>query len=133
MLYSLVLPQLYDLVQVTWAITLALAAFLTLFYGIQWLNSSPFRLVNGKKFGELTDTRAKREFMSNAQQLIAKGLDLAPGHPFRILGDVGEMLILPPKYAYEIRNHKQLSFTMAVFKVKTRQNNTVLDYFSPMQ
>ncbi|KAM0266895.1 hypothetical protein ACHAPA_006464 [Fusarium lateritium] len=41
---------------------------------------------------------------------------MVPGKPFRIIGDVGEIFILPSKYAYEIRNHDQLSFTMAAYK-----------------
>ncbi|KAF5983389.1 gibberellin cluster-GA14-synthase [Fusarium bulbicola] len=36
--------------------------------------------------------------------------------PFRIMGDVGELHILLPKYAYEVRNNEKLSFTMAAFK-----------------
>ncbi|KAG6040948.1 hypothetical protein E4U41_006539 [Claviceps citrina] len=116
LLYSPALPQLDNPLEVTCAITLAAATIVALVYGFQWLKPSPFCLVNGTKFGELTKVRAKKEFLFGARQLIAKGLALAPGRPFRIMGDVGEILILPPKYAYEIRNHDQLSFTMAAFK-----------------
>ncbi|KAF4472124.1 gibberellin cluster-GA14-synthase [Fusarium albosuccineum] len=102
--------------QNTNAATLILLAILAVIYSLRWLKPSPFRIINGKRLGELTNVRAKKEFMFGARQLIAKGLELAPGQPFRIMGDVGEIFILPPKYAYEIRNHDQLSFTRAAFK-----------------
>ncbi|CAG2010039.1 unnamed protein product, partial [Fusarium graminearum] len=70
----------------------------------------------GRKFGELSDVRAKRDFAFGARQLLEKGLNMSPDKPFRIMGDVGELHILPPKYAYEVRNNEQLSFTMAAFK-----------------
>ncbi|KAG6288684.1 hypothetical protein E4U46_003091 [Claviceps purpurea] len=111
------LPQVYGSSDPKYALTLVAVTILALFYCFQWLKPQPFRLVNGRKFGELTNVRAKKEFMFGARQLIAKGLALAPGFPFRVIGDVGEILILPPKYAHEIRNHDHLSFTQAAFKV----------------
>ncbi|KAG6141279.1 hypothetical protein E4U28_003122 [Claviceps purpurea] len=112
------LPQVYGSSDPKYALTLVAVTILALFYCFQWLKPQPFRLVNGRKFGELTNVRAKKEFMFGARQLIAKGLALAPGFPFRVIGDVGEILILPPKYAHEIRNHDHLSFTQAAFKLK---------------
>ncbi|KAK7423219.1 hypothetical protein QQZ08_009115 [Neonectria magnoliae] len=102
--------------EVAYAVTFAILTVFAAIWSIRWLKPSPFQLVNGKKLGEFTNVRAKKEFMFGARQLIAKGLELAPGRPFRIMGDVGEIFILPPKYAYEIRNHDQLSFTKAAFK-----------------
>jgi cytochrome P450 monooxygenase-1 len=78
-------------------------------------------MVNGRKFGELSNVRAKRDFAFGARQLLEKGLEMSPDKPFRIMGDVGELHILPPKYAYEVRNNEKLSFTMAAFKVRTRR------------
>ncbi|KIL86300.1 hypothetical protein FAVG1_10698 [Fusarium avenaceum] len=98
------------------SMSLSLLAVLLGFLCLKWLRPSPFRIINGKKPGELTNIRAKKEFMIGAQGLIAKGLEMVPGKPFRIMGDVGEIFILPPNYAHEIRNHEQLSFTMAAFK-----------------
>ncbi|SCO76981.1 probable gibberellin cluster-GA14-synthase [Fusarium oxysporum] len=83
---------------------------------IQWFKPQPLIMVNGRKFGELSNVRAKRDFTVGARQLIEKGLHMSPDKPFRIMGDVGELHILPPKYAYEVRNHDKLSFTMAAFK-----------------
>lgn len=100
------------------SMSLSLLAVLLGFLCLKWLRPSPFRMINGKRLGELTNIRAKKEFMVGAQGLIAKGLEMVPGKPFRIMGDVGEIFILPPNYAHEIRNHEQLSFTMAAFKVR---------------
>ncbi|KAK7418725.1 hypothetical protein QQX98_003743 [Neonectria punicea] len=102
--------------KVAYSVTFAILTVFAAIWSIRWLKPSRFQLVNGKRLGELTNVRAKKEFMFGARQLIAKGLELAPGQPFRIMGDVGEIFILPPKYAYEIRNHDQLSFTKAAFK-----------------
>ncbi|KAG6061376.1 hypothetical protein E4U16_005094 [Claviceps sp. LM84 group G4] len=111
------LPQVYGSSDIKYALTLGAVTILALLYGFQWLKPRPFRLINGRKFGELTNVRAKKEFVFGARKLIAKGLALVPGSPFRVIGDVGEILILPPKYAYEIRNHDHLSFTKAAFKL----------------
>ncbi|KAL6355096.1 hypothetical protein LRP88_11513 [Fusarium phalaenopsidis] len=110
------LGNLDVLTRPTYAVALTILAVVTSIYCARWLKTSPFLLVNGKRLGELTNVRAKKEFMFGARQLIAKGLALSPGRPFRIMADVGEILILPPKYAHEIRNHEQLSFTKAAFK-----------------
>ena len=94
------------------ALILSLAWFL-----FETLKPSPFPLVNGKKSLEFSNVRVKRNFMLGAREMIAKHLERVPELPFRIMADVGEILILPPKYAYEIRNHDHLSFTQAAFKV----------------
>ena len=94
------------------ALILSLAWFL-----FETLKPSPFLLVNGKKSLEFSNVRVKKNFMLGAREMIAKHLERVPELPFRIMADVGEILILPPKYAYEIRNHDHLSFTQAAFKV----------------
>ncbi|KAF4341566.1 gibberellin cluster-GA14-synthase [Fusarium beomiforme] len=76
----------------------------------------PYLMVNGKKPGEFSSVRAKKDFMVGARQLIAKGLALSPDKPFRIIGDVGELFILQPKYAHELRNSDKVSFTKAAYK-----------------
>lgn len=98
--------------------TVALAALAAILAAslFQFRKPSPFPLINGKKVLELTNFRPKKDFMRMARELIAERLEKAPELPFRIIGDVGEILILPPKYAHEIRNHDQLSFTQAAFK-----------------
>lgn len=87
------------------------------FFLFELLKPSPFPLINGKKRWELTNVRSKMDFKLGARDMIAERLGKVPEQPFRVIADVGEILILPPKYAHEIRNHGQLSFTQAAFKV----------------
>ena len=39
---------------------------------------------------------------------------LYPGQPFRIVTDLGEVVMLPPELADEIRNEPNLSFSAAI-------------------
>jgi cytochrome P450 monooxygenase-1 len=96
-----------------------LSAFILVFtiYFIKGFKSSEFPLVNSKKAFELTRGRSKKEFIGGALEMILKRLKQAPGKPFRMIADFGDITILPPEYAYEIRNHDQLSFTQAAFRV----------------
>jgi hypothetical protein len=48
--------------------------------------------------------------MTNARAKFPKG-------PFRILTDLGDVLMLPPHLADEIRNAPQLNFTTAIIEV----------------
>ncbi|KPM42340.1 Dihydromonacolin L monooxygenase LovA [Neonectria ditissima] len=86
------------------------------FYLFTLLKPSAFPLINGKKRWELSNVRSKTDFMLRARAMIAERLGKFPGQPFRVIADVGEILILPPKYAHEIRNHDDMSFTQAAFK-----------------
>ncbi|GAO19702.1 hypothetical protein UVI_02064330 [Ustilaginoidea virens] len=77
---------------------------------------SALPLVNGKRWFELSNVRCRRNFIHRAGEMMRQQLDRSPRSPFRVLADVGEVLILPPEYAHEIRNNNQLSFTKAAFK-----------------
>lgn len=48
---------------------------------------------------------------------MANARALYPKQPFRIITDVGEVLVLPPHLADEIRNHPDLDLSQAVFVV----------------
>ncbi|KAJ4245527.1 hypothetical protein NW762_014036 [Fusarium torreyae] len=78
--------------------------------------TSPFPLINGKGFFHFSNARAKRDFTTRARVIIGQQMAKFPDLPFRVIGDVGEITILPPKYAHEIRNHDHMSFTQAAFK-----------------
>jgi hypothetical protein len=49
---------------------------------------------------------------------MRKAESLYPGQPFRIITDLGEVVILPPELADEIRNEPKLSFSAAVAIVR---------------
>ena len=48
---------------------------------------------------------------------MADARALYPKQPFRIVTDVGEVLVLPPELADEIRNEPSLDLSQAVFVV----------------
>jgi hypothetical protein len=79
--------------------------------------SSPFPLINGRKPFELSTIRPKKEFLFGGKQILLKGLKQAAGKPFRVIAEIGEVTVLPPKYAYEIRNREDLSSAKATAKV----------------
>jgi hypothetical protein len=116
--------QLAQQSKMEYTVTLTALAIILAAYSFRILKPSPFPLVNGKRLLELTNVRPKKEFMLRAREMIAKRLEKAPELPFRVMADVGEILILPPKYAYEIRNHDQLSFTQATLKVCSHKMTT---------
>lgn len=49
---------------------------------------------------------------------------LYPGQPFRIITDLGEVVILPPELADEIRNENRLSFSAAAMVVSSFSSST---------
>lgn len=89
---------------------------------LNWLKHSPYPLFNGKNTFEFSTKRPKKNFITNGWQILSAGLRKAPDGIFRVIGDVGEIHILPPKYAYEIRNHNDFSFTQAAYKVSLSQD-----------
>ena len=68
-------------------------------------NSSP--LMNPRKFYDIGGIRAKLSFVFGARQLLALGV--RTGRPFRLLADLGEMIVLPARYATEIRSDPRLA------------------------
>lgn len=56
----------------------------------------------------------QKEFISNSQELMRQAESLYPGQPFRIITDLGEVVMLPPELGDEIRNEPKLSFSAAV-------------------
>ncbi|KAJ9144520.1 Gibberellin cluster-C20-oxidase [Pleurostoma richardsiae] len=57
----------------------------------------------------------KRLFVTSSRELLAKARALYPKQPFRINTDLGEIVVLPPNFADEIRNEPRLSFAAAVY------------------
>lgn len=54
--------------------------------------------------------------MKLSREILAKARDLFPNEPFRLITDWGEVLILPPEFADEIRNDPRLSFSKAAMQ-----------------
>ena len=72
-------------------------------------------LMNPPRFYDLGGIRAKLSFVFGARQLLALGA--RTGRPFRLLTDLGEMIVLPARYANEIRNDPRLSFSEVIVQV----------------
>lgn len=75
-------------------------------------------LVNPKKTFEVSSSRVKQEFVRNARCIVRRALDAFPGKCFRVVGDTGEMTILPVEYANAIRNDERFGFAGFVNKVR---------------
>ncbi|GKT47702.1 cytochrome P450 monooxygenase TRI1 [Colletotrichum spaethianum] len=67
--------------------------------------------INQKKLYELTNSRPKRNYLTNARGIMRQWFSKNPNKPTRLISDMGETIVLPPSMANEIRNHKNLSFT----------------------
>lgn len=125
------IPHIYDRtmhsrsipVDVSWAETMGaynatliplpyLAAVLVA--GLVLLTYVPSRkndvMLNPKLPWELTSRRAKKEFISGAHQMIDSWFKKTPRKSAQVMADVGEMKVLPPHMADEIRNDDRLSF-----------------------
>ncbi|KAF4429605.1 gibberellin cluster-C20-oxidase [Fusarium austroafricanum] len=57
-----------------------------------------------------------RDFVKLSRDILAKARSLFPDQPFRLMTDWGEVLILPPEFADEIRNDPRLSFSKAAMQ-----------------
>ncbi|KAI1322177.1 cytochrome P450 [Xylariaceae sp. FL0255] len=71
-----------------------------------------FPLVNTPAWYDVFGLRAKLSFVLSARDLLAQGV--RSGKPFRLLTDLGEMIVLPSKYANEIRSDPRLSFAEVI-------------------
>ncbi|CZS79476.1 unnamed protein product [Fusarium graminearum] len=60
--------------------------------------------------------KTTRSFVKLSREILAKVRDLFPNEPFRLITDWGEVLILPPEFADEIRNDPRPSFSKAAMQ-----------------
>ncbi|KAF4472123.1 putative cytochrome P450 monooxygenase (lovA) [Fusarium albosuccineum] len=64
----------------------------------------------------LGSNKTRRNFVKLSREILAKARGLFPDQPFRLMTDWGEVLILPPEFADEIRNDPRLSFARAAMQ-----------------
>ena len=75
---------------------------------------------------EPTTLRSKKEFFFNCRRMLAKWASTSPDQPVRLItGDAGELVLLPPEFANEIRNDSRLSFSRFVAQVCVPENMPV--------
>ncbi|KAF6827222.1 cytochrome p450 monooxygenase, partial [Colletotrichum musicola] len=72
--------------------------------------------LNPKKRFEWSSARAVQEIIFDARQKLYRSASGVLGKPFRVLSDVGDVIILPPQFGQEIRNDKRFSFTQRLFE-----------------
>lgn len=97
------------------AAAFALAAIF-LFLGQKSASNIPH--LNPRKLLEVTDIRSKKEFLFGSRSMLSDWFRDHPDKPARVIGDAGEVTILPPHLTNEIRNDPRLSFSRWVFKVR---------------
>jgi hypothetical protein len=90
---------------------------LAVVYFLRQSNSTGYQVVNPRKSFEFTNARVKEDFMTNAKAIVYRALDKYAGKPFSVLTDCDDMIVLPNKYAHEVRNHPDLSFLASTRKV----------------
>ncbi|KAF7125610.1 hypothetical protein CNMCM5793_001849 [Aspergillus hiratsukae] len=74
--------------------------------------ASHIPLINPRKFYDIGGIWAKIDFILHARRLLALGV--SSGRPFRLLTDLGEMIVLPACFASEIRSDPRLSFAEVI-------------------
>lgn len=97
------------------AASCATVAILSLFLMRGRTTKLPY--LNPKKPFEWSPARAAQEIILNARNLMYLSANSLLGKPFRVLGDVGDVIILPPDVGQEIRNDKRFSFTQGLADV----------------
>lgn len=74
----------------------------------------PIPLLNPRRWFELSTARARRRYDTDSWNLTLSGVGKYHGGPFRVLTgelDGTEAVVLPPRYAEELKNDGRLSFT----------------------
>ncbi|ROW00374.1 hypothetical protein VMCG_07263 [Cytospora schulzeri] len=74
-------------------------------------------VLNPKGPFELTTARTRHEYDMNSWDMMYQGMRKYPDQPFRILsGELQDIMVLPPRYANEIKNDDRFSFASLVTK-----------------
>ena len=73
-------------------------------------------LINKPAWWQLSIIK-KLEFLKTGVDVLDKSRAKSQGKPFRILTELGEMIVLPNRYANEIRNNLDLDFRKAIMNV----------------
>jgi hypothetical protein len=90
---------------------LAAALAMIFLYSLQASSSkSRLPLLNPRKTLELSDTGPKSQFLTKSRGMLEAWFRDHPDKAARVIGDAGEVIVLPPRLAHEIRNDPRLSF-----------------------
>ncbi|KAL2017607.1 hypothetical protein VTK56DRAFT_1927 [Thermocarpiscus australiensis] len=92
------------------------AALAMLFLFSLQTSSSKLPHLNPRKAFELTETRCKKDFVTNSRAILDAWFRKHPDRAARVIGDAGEIIVLPPHLANEMRNDPRLSFSGWIVK-----------------
>jgi hypothetical protein len=81
------------------------------------LSRDTIPILNPKTGFELTAHRVKKLFVANGNAMVDSWFNENPHKPARLNADFGEVTILPPNLANEIRNDERLNFSKWTLKV----------------
>ncbi len=90
---------------------LAVFFFTILLFYFRRSRSTTIPHLNPRKALEFTDTPAKTHFVVNARQMLETWFRENPGTAARVIGDAGEVTVLPASLVNEMRNDPRLSFS----------------------
>ncbi|KAG7284932.1 hypothetical protein NEMBOFW57_009547 [Staphylotrichum longicolle] len=93
-----------------------LAAGLAMFFLFSLRMSSKLPHLNPQRTFEFTETRSKKDFVTNSRPMLDAWFQTHPNQAARVIGDAGEIIVLPPHLANEIRNDPRLSFANWIYK-----------------
>ncbi|KXH59677.1 p450 monooxygenase [Colletotrichum salicis] len=83
-----------------------------------WIRDQGSKLpyLNTKGRLEWSSDRVVRDFVFNSYRMLYQSAKDFIGKPFRVLCDVGYVIILPPDVGQEIRSDKRFSFVQGLFE-----------------
>lgn len=92
--------------------------FLSIWLFLSTKRHQTIPLINSPKWFEPTSIRAKLAFTLNARKWLTQGVET--GKPFRVVTDIGELTVLPSRFARELRADPRLDFPTVIKRVMHR-------------
>ena len=81
-----------------------------------YTHKSPYPLANPPRFFQFRAIK-QLEYITDSVNIISEARARCGKKPFRLLTELGQLIVLPNAYAHIIRNEPLLSFASAVKKV----------------
>lgn len=104
---------------VPYAVTVILVLAVIISVHVQYSSSRNVRkklpILNPKRPFELTTARTRHEYDMHSWDMMYQGIRKYPDQPFRVLSkELDDIVVLPPRYANEIKNDARFSFSALV-------------------
>lgn len=118
--------NLFSSLPTTFYVTTALAVIIVLF---AWVKRPPKPVplpwVNKAGAFDLFSFRAKYKFLMGAKDLVLQGFRAHGGPGFRMVADSGEVVMLAPKYAAELKTDHRVDFVKLFLQVFHTQSSRI--------